>query len=75
MIIIDRFEENLAVCTNTDNNLTLNINISKLPENVAEGDVLVYCNGTYIIDEATTNERKKNLQAKLNALFQKYKRG
>ena len=48
--IIDRFEENFAVCENRETEEMKNIDIKELPENIKEGDVLRYKNGEYILD-------------------------
>lgn len=59
---VDRFEHNYAVCENRDTGEMINIDISKLPENIREGDILIYKDNNYSIDE---NERK-NIEERIN---------
>ena len=59
---VDRFEHNYAVCENRDTGEIINIDISKLPENIREGDILIYKDNNYSIDE---NERK-NIEERIN---------
>ena len=55
MIIIDRFEEDLAVLETDDG--MINVERSLLPENAAEGDVLTY-NRAWTVDKAATEQRR-----------------
>ena len=59
---VDRFEQNYVVCENRDTGEMINIDISKLPENIREGDILIYKDNNYSIDE---NERK-NIEERIN---------
>ena len=68
MIIIDRFEGNLAVLE-TDDGMK-NIERSLLPENAAEGDVLVY-DGSWTVDTAATEQRRKRTRKRLKRLLNK----
>jgi hypothetical protein len=73
MIIVDRFEEGLAVCIDTEDDSVSNMSLSELPGNVSEGDVLVYCDGRYDIDKEATNARREKMASKLKGLFNKNK--
>ena len=68
MIIIDRFEGNLAVLE-TDDGMK-NIERSLLPENAAEGDVLVY-DGSWTVDTAATKQRRERTRKRLKRLLNK----
>ena len=68
MIIIDRFEGNLAVLE-TDDGMK-NIERSLLPENAAEGDVLVY-DGSWTVDTAATEQRRERTRKRLKRLMNK----
>lgn len=68
MIIIDRFEGNLAVLE-TDDGMK-NIERSLLPENAAEGDVLVY-DGSWTVDTAATEQRRERTRKRLKRLLNK----
>ena len=40
ILVVDRIEENIAVCEDRETRVMFNIELSKLPENVKEGDVI-----------------------------------
>lgn len=66
MMIIDRFEQDFAV-VETDDGI---IDVSRvyLPENAAEGDVILLTENGYVIDEAATAERRKSMAERLSRL-------
>ena len=69
-LVIDRFEGNLAVCENRETGEMMNIDISKLPENIEEGDVLKLENNKYQIDEEKRKEIEDRITNKLQDLFE-----
>jgi hypothetical protein len=68
MIIIDRFESSLAVLETDDG--MINVERSLLPENAAEGDVLVY-DGSWTVDKAATEQRRSRTAKRLKRLLNK----
>ena len=68
-MIIDRFEGETAVIE-TDGGM-IEINVSELPENAREGDVLVLENGRYTVDPEATEQRRKNASDRLRRLFER----
>lgn len=66
MIIIDRFEEEIAVLE-TDSGM-LEIKRELLPENAAEGDVLAETDGAYIVDAEATQARRAAVREKYRRL-------
>lgn len=60
MLIIDRFEGDIAVLENDDGNMQ-NVSRALLPENACEGDILVYSEGVYIPDDRTTEQRRREI--------------
>ncbi len=56
MIIIDRFEEEYAVCE------MVNIQIIYLPKGVKEGDCMDLVNDKYIINNKETEKLKKEIE-------------
>ena len=60
-VIIDRFEENYAVCEKEDQGM-INIYKSKLPKQAKEGDVLVINGNSIAIDTIGTKTRKKRIE-------------
>ncbi len=67
--IIDRFEENFAVCQKISGEKTENIDKSLIPKNLKEGDVITFKDGKFFFNEEKTNERKKVINKKFNALW------
>ena len=57
-LVVDRIEDEIAVCENRANGVMINIQLSKLPEGVREGSVIKYFDGKYRID----SEEQKNIE-------------
>jgi hypothetical protein len=66
---IDRIEENKAVleCENGD---CVSLELSSLPKNIKEGDVLCFEEGSYFLDAAETQKRKEHIKNLMNSLFE-----
>lgn len=60
-LIIDRFEDEYAVCEDKDKKI-LNINKSKIPKQAKEGDIIIYIDGKYILDKEKKFNRKKYIE-------------
>lgn len=60
--IIDRIENNIAVCEAGD--VSLDVPLSALPKGASEGDVI-----TLAIDKAQTENRKDKINNLMNSLF------
>jgi len=69
-LVVDRFEGDIAVCEDRETEEITNIDISELPENVQEGDVLKLNNGKYEIDEQTKLEIEERIKNKIKNLFE-----
>ncbi|MDR2204489.1 MAG: DUF3006 domain-containing protein [Nitrososphaerota archaeon] len=68
MIIVDRIENGFAVCE-FNGNLLKDVPLTKISGNVQEGDVLIEeKNGTYIIDVATTKQRRADMTIQFEKL-------
>ncbi len=67
--IIDRFVENFAVCQNADNDEIKNIERKFVPKEAKEGDIIVFSDGRYFLDNEKTAERKKVIKEKFNSLW------
>lgn len=61
IVVVDRFEENFAVCECEDKTM-INIEISKLPNNVREGDVLVIKKDNIEVDYNETKRRREEIE-------------
>ncbi|QZY54888.1 DUF3006 domain-containing protein [Crassaminicella profunda] len=68
-MIIDRFEENFAVCEKSDG-LMVHIEKEKIPHNAKEGDVLLKVEGKIVIDEDETMKRKKKIEKMVEDLWE-----
>ncbi len=64
--IVDRIEEDFAVCENSETYDMINIPLSELPEGIREGNCIRLVNDEYIVDEELENQRKKDLDDKIN---------
>ncbi len=67
--VIDRFEGDFAVCQNILDDSIRNIKKNIIPNDVKEGDIITFENGKYFFDEKKTNERKKYIKEKFDALW------
>lgn len=68
MLIIDRFEEEYAVCENKYKKM-INIHISELPQCVKEGDCIELINGKYIINHKETKRLRKEIEKLTESLW------
>lgn len=66
--VIDRFEENFAICENRETKEIRKININELPEDIKEGSVLKFKSNKYELDleeekkiEERISEKMKNI--------------
>ncbi len=66
MIVIDRFEGDIAVLETDSGMVDVQRNI--LPEKASEGDVIAEVNGAYIIDNEATEARRAAVRAKYRRL-------
>ncbi|OCA90164.1 DUF3006 domain-containing protein [Pradoshia sp. D12] len=69
ILIVNRIEGNLAVCEKTDKSM-VDVELSKLPVDVREGDILIEKDGNYKLDLTQTERRKKRVQDLLEDLFE-----
>lgn len=70
MIVVDRFEGNIAVCENRQTGEIINIEKSELPGNVKEGDILIKSNNQYTIDYEEKNKIEERINNKVQSLFE-----
>ncbi len=64
--IVDRIEEEFAVCENSETYDMVNIPLSELPEGIAEGNCIRLVNDEYVRDIELEEQRKKDLDDKIN---------
>ena len=68
---IDRIENDIAVLENIDTNEIIEIEISLLPENIKESNIVIYENNIYKLDQETEDSRKKDLLSRFSKLKKK----
>lgn len=70
--VIDRFEDEFAVCENQKTREMINIPISSIPKEAKEGDCIKLENGIYVIDEEETKKNAERIQRKMD-MFKNWK--
>ena len=60
-LVIDRIENNIAICENRENGIFIKIDVSKLPDNIKEGSIIKYKDGIYRLDL----EEQKNIEERI----------
>ncbi|MDE5569943.1 MAG: DUF3006 domain-containing protein [Ruminococcus sp.] len=66
MMIIDRFEGNIAIIECDEG--IFDISKDLLPDNAAEGDVIISSDNIYYVDEEETENRRKLLAERLRSM-------
>lgn len=66
---VDRIEENIIVLENRENGEIINIEKSKLPFKVQEGDILKYVSGRYILDKEKTRSETESVKKIMDDLW------
>lgn len=66
---VDRLEEDIVVLENRENGNRINIEKSKLPDDIKEGDILKSINGKYILDREKTIDETNRMKDKMNDLW------
>ena len=69
ILVIDRFEGNLAVCEDRETKEMINIEISNLPNNIKEGDIIKFKDNKYELHEELRNEIEDRINEKMKNLF------
>ena len=66
---IERFEENIVVLENRENQKMINVGRDKIPEWVKEGDIVRVINGKILKDEKKTEEVSERIKNKMDDLW------
>lgn len=69
-LVVDRIEDEIAVCENRANGVMINIQLSKLPEGVREGSVIKYFDGKYRIDSEEQKNIEDRIKEKMDSLWE-----
>ncbi len=68
MLIIDRFEENLAVVEDSESEKMIRIEKEMIDEAAREGDVIFLAEGEYKVDTEATEDRRREIEELLKKL-------
>lgn len=68
-LTVDRIEENKAILE-CENGEMVSLELSALPKNIKEGDVLFFDAGSCFLDEAETKKRNEKIKNLMNSLFE-----
>ena len=68
MLIVSNISEGIAVIE--DGEISFDVPAGALPEGAKEGDVILWENGEYFIDEKTTAERRNKIIEMQNNLWE-----
>lgn len=69
-LVVDRIEDEIAVCENRANGVMINIQLSRLPEGVREGSVIKYFDGKYRIDSEEQRNIEDRIKEKMDSLWE-----
>lgn len=68
---IDRIENNIAIIENITTGEKKEIEISKLPDNIKEGNILIEEENNYYLDYEEEEKRRKNIKSRFENLKKK----
>ena len=68
--VVDRFEEEFAICENTKTKEIKKLEKSILPNNIKEGTVLKYNNNKYKLDIEEQKKIEERIEAKMRKLWE-----
>ena len=71
MLIVDRIENDLAVCFDSVSGEQTDIPVSSFSQDIKDGDVIKTNNNLYEIHHNATEKRRKAMRDKLNSLFKR----
>ena len=69
--VIDRIEDNIVVCQNLETKEMVEIEKKLLPQNIKDGNVLLFENNEYKLDLAEEEIRRQRIRERFNRLKQR----
>ncbi len=69
--IVDRVEDNIVVCENLETKEMIELDKSLLPENIKDGNVLLFENNEYKLDLNEEELRRQRIRERFNRLKQR----
>ena len=70
ILVIDRIEDDYAVCEDRGTKEIIDIDLSSLPEDIAEGDVIKFINGRYQVDKEEQMRIENRIRNKMDKLWE-----
>lgn len=67
--VVDRFEENFAICENRETKEIRKINLKELPENIKEGNILKLQSNKYELDLENQQNIEKRIAEKMKNIW------
>ena len=67
--VVDRIENEFAVCENRKTGEMINIKLQELPKNIKEGNYLILKEGKYFLSEKEEQDIKQRIEDKMNNLW------
>lgn len=67
--VVDRIEEEYAVCENRKTGEMINIKLEDLPKNIKEGNFVIFKEGKYFLSEQDEKDIKNRIEDKMNKLW------
>lgn len=65
---VDKIEEDIAILENIETKELLEVNVKLLPNDLLEGNILVYLNNNFLHDKDLEEERRKIMREKFERL-------
>lgn len=66
--VVEKIEEGIVVLESLEDRIKKEVQISELPENIKEGNVLIYENEVYTKDEELEQQRRETIKNKFDML-------
>ncbi|MCI8700184.1 MAG: DUF3006 domain-containing protein [Clostridia bacterium] len=67
--IIDRIENDIAICQNPESKEVIEVDIEELSQEAKEGSVIILEDGKYIIDKKEEMKIRKRIEDKMNKIW------
>ena len=71
LFTIDKIENDVAICENRRTRKLINLNLSVLPANIKESDIIKYISGKFVLDLEEKESAQKRINDKFNSLLKK----
>lgn len=69
ILIVDRIENNVAVCEDQNGNM-IDIKLTQIIDTIVEGDILAFTKEGYKVDRELTNKREEEMKEILKEMLE-----